>query len=211
MSTHSKFSPKVNHAKFGQTMKAQSVGRQSDDARTHFSHLATHKDSIKSDDHPTAFGISRHTIKQRTSPLPQNTLYHFSDHNTIKQTPTAGKQNAFDKPETASDFAVPEIKARGGGPGQAKGGGVLGATLTMRGGGGSPQTSLPVPVFSNLQQLKAQIAANQQRGRQKKRVQPTAHSTKSNGFGFVPLEATVKTHQPQVRQQLHDVLMGDIN
>jgi hypothetical protein len=85
MSTHSsKFSPKVNHAKFGQTMKAQSVGRQSDDARTHFSHLANHKDSIKSDDHPTAFGISRHTIKQRTSPLPQNTLYHFSDHNTIK-------------------------------------------------------------------------------------------------------------------------------
>lgn len=102
------------------------MGRQSDDVRTHFSHLANHKDSIKSDDHPTAFGISRHTIKQRTSPLPQNTLYHFSDHNTIKQTPN--------KPETASDFAVPEIKSRGHG----KGVGVLGATLPMRGGGGSP-------------------------------------------------------------------------
>ena len=68
-----------------------------------------------------------------------------------------------------------------------------------------------MPVFSNLQQLKAQIAANQQRGRQKKRVQPTAYATKSNGFGFVPHEATAKTHQPQVRQQLHDVLIGDIN
>jgi len=79
----------------------------------------------------------------------------------------------------------------------------------MRSGGGSPATSLAVPVFSNLQQLKAQIAANQ-RGR-KKRVQPSAYATKSNGFGFVPHEATVKTHQPQVRQQLHDVLMGDIN
>jgi hypothetical protein len=75
----------------------------------------------------------------------------------------------------------------------------------------SPQTTLPVPVFSNLQQLKQQIVQNQQRGSQKKRPQPTAYSTKSNGFGFVPLEATVKTHQPQVRQQLHDVLMGDIN
>ena len=62
----------------------------------------------------------------------------------------------------------------------------------------SPQTTLPVPVFSNLQQLKQQIVQNQQRGRQKKRPQPTAYSTKSNGFGFVPLEATVKTHQPQV-------------
>lgn len=155
-----KFSPAVTHGKFGQTVKAQSVPRQSDDALAQFSYLAAHKDSVKSDEHPAAFG-SRHAGKQRTSPLPHHALYPFSDHATIKQTPPGGA-----KPETASDFAVPDIKLRGGQQSQpVKNHGILGANLTMRAGQASPQTSLPVPVFSNLQQLKQQIAANQQRGR----------------------------------------------
>jgi hypothetical protein len=43
---------KAEHLRFNSTVKAQSVPRQhSDAARSHFSHLTNHKDSIRSDEH----------------------------------------------------------------------------------------------------------------------------------------------------------------
>lgn len=84
--------------------------RASEIARTQFSHLTTHKDSIKSDDHNQPFPQNRHA-KQRTSPLPNSsTFQQGSEPSSIRHTGFNLSAKGQDKPETASDFAVPDIK-----------------------------------------------------------------------------------------------------
>jgi hypothetical protein len=79
--------------RFSNTVKAQSMPRATEIVRTQFSNLTNHKDSIKSDDHPTAFGAARQHVKQRTSPLGgggplpnSNTFQQNSEPNSIRHT-----------------------------------------------------------------------------------------------------------------------------
>lgn len=148
--------------------------------RSQFSHLATHKDSIVSEHPVTQFG--RTGFKNRTSPLP-NTYDQTSPRIFPKQ----------DKPETASDFAVPDIKPK------YKQSNFNTSLFQVR----NPSPT-GLPVFSNLQQLKQQIV--QQRGRKQKRPQPQAYSTKTNGFGVEPakqrFELNEVTHFSQQRNSL---------
>lgn len=96
--------------RFSNTVKAQSMPRANEIVRTQFSNLTNHKDSIKSDDHPTAFGAARH-VKQRTSPLPNSSAFQQnSEPSSIRHTGFNLSNKGQDKPETASDFAVPDIK-----------------------------------------------------------------------------------------------------